>query len=387
MKAKAEVTICSNCSKDISTEKALATSNTRVIEVISEVSEPDVIGIEQEKKSCPYCGEEVTAKSELALPKSDIGLNATPLICYLWVSLCVPFTKLEKYLKDFFFFKISTTDLSKHVIRVSIILDEVYKEILNDVLIGCTLYADETGWRIKGINWWLWVFGTEESAYFLIDESRGGDVVRRVLGEVFLGVLVVDGWSAYMSIICEQQSCMAHLLRKIRKFHAKFPVLKEISRFYIKFRRIIKDGERLQGLRNDLGEEVFFRRLNRLENRLEALLKWPNPDEILQEIIKKVIRQQPRILTFVSHPGVKSHNNFAEYLIRIGILKRKISGGSKSEEGAKAYAVLLSIYTTCKLRKISFLSFLRVSLKHYIRTGKPLLLKEYAETEAIKKAA
>jgi hypothetical protein len=44
-----------------------------------------------------------------------------------------------------------------------------------------------------------------------------------------------------------------------------------------------------------LGEKVFQRRLNRLKKRLEKLVNWPDPDDILQGIIKKVKRQQPRI--------------------------------------------------------------------------------------------
>ena len=386
-KVKEKVKNCPNCAKDLSTKPALKDSNTRIIEDISEMSMPEVIEAEQEKVYCCDCQQVVTAKSELALPKSDIGLNATTLICYLWVSLGIPFTRLSKYLKDFFCFDISTSGLSRHVIRVSKIFEEVYTEILEDVQMGSILFADETGWRVKGLLWWLWVFGTEESAYFSIDKSRGGDVVLRILGEIFPGVLVVDGWGAYSSIISEQQSCMAHLLRKIRKFNAKFPELKDIARFYVKFRRIIRDGERLQASRKEFGEEKHLRRFSILENRLEELLKWPNPDNVLQTVIDKVRRQQSRILTFVCHPGVPCHNNFAEYLIRIGVLKRKISGGSKSEEGAKAYAVLLSIYTTCKLRKIPFLSYLKKSLIHYIRTGKPLLLKEFSDVEVVKKAA
>jgi hypothetical protein len=118
--------------------------------------------------------------------------------------------------------------------------------------------------------------------------------------------------------------------------------------------------------------------LKRLQERLEALVNWPNPNEILEEIIKKVKRQQPRILTFVEHPGVPNHNNYAEYLIRIGVLKRKISGGSVSVEGANAYAILLSIYTTCRLRGISFPRYLKASLKHHIRTGKPLSIAAYS---------
>jgi len=133
-----------------------------------------------------------------------------------------------------------------------------------------------------------------------------------------------------------------------------------------------------RGVVKKLGEVVFQRRLKRLHNRLEDLVNWPNPDEVLAEIIKKVKRQQPRMLTFVEHPGVPNHNNYAEYLIRIGVLKRKVSGGSVSAEGAHAYAILLSIYTTCRLRGISFHRYLKESLKHHIRTGKPLPIEAYA---------
>jgi hypothetical protein len=80
-------------------------------------------------------------------------------------------------------------------------------------------------------------------------------------------------------------------------------------------------------------------------------------------------------------------NNYGEYLIRLGVLKRKISGGSLCSEGAEAYAILLSIYVTCKLRGISFPKFMKESLMHYIRTGKPMSLKAYDYSRNLAKAA
>ena len=376
---EATVDRCNLCGKDLTGQDPLESSNERIIEDIPDIVErPEVIKIEQEKKYCPDCKEVITAKSELALPKADMGLNTTILICYLWVALCLPFTKIKDYLKTFFGKDISTSGLSRHVIRVSKIMNAVYDEILGDINNAVTLHADETGWRVRGKNWWLWVFGTQDSAYFTVDKSRGSCVVRRVLGEIFFGLLVVDGWNAYLQLICEQQSCMAHLLRKIRKFRDAFPSLSSIVKFYVKLRRILRDGERLQTDREKLGEKVFQRRLKRLEKRLDDLLNWPNPNDILQEIIKKVKRQQPRILTFVEHPGAPCHNNYGEFLIRIGVLKRKISGGSVSAEGANAYAILLTIYVTCRLRGISFPKYMKESLRHYIRTGKPMLLDTYS---------
>ena len=388
----ATVDTCDLCGKDLSAQAPLESTNERIIEDIVEPPEQTLVTlVSQEKKYCADCQEVITAKSDLALPGADIGINATVLVCYLWVALCLPYTKIKEYLAAFYKLPVSTSGLSRHVIRVAGIMKDVYDEILNGVKNGAILHADETGWRVRGRNWWLWVFGTQDTAYFTVDKTRGSSIVRRVLGEIFIGVLVVDGWNAYLYLLCEQQSCLSHLLRKVRKFRDVFPHLADIVKFYLKFRRIIRDGERLQQNRDQLGELVFQRRLKRLKQRLADLLQWPNPDNILEEIIKKVKRQQPRILTFVEHPDVPFHNNYAEYLIRIGVLKRKISGGSVSAECAQAYAILLSIYTTCKLRGISFPQFLKQSLKHYIKTGKPQSLKSYQDATVVvpevKKAA
>ena len=374
----ASVEQCSNCGTDLSQSPVLESSTSRIIEDIVDLPlEVEVIEVLQEKKYCSTCQRVTTASSDLALSKADKGLNTTIHLIYLWVSSCLPFTRIAAYFQDIFSQEISTSGLCAQVQRVAKIMEDVYAEILEDIKGSGILHADETGWRVAGKNWWLWVFGTTDSAIYTIDKSRGKDVIRRILGEIFLGVLVVDGWKSYLSLICEQQSCMAHLLRKIRKLYAAFPKLRSVAKFYLKFRRILKDGERLQAKRAKLGEELFERRLQKLHLRLEDLVKWRNPNDLLALIIKKVKNQQARILTFVKHPGVPCHNNFGEYLIRIGVLKRKVSFGSKSPEGAEAYAVLLSIYTTCKLRKISFLDFIKRSLKHYTQTGKPLLIKQY----------
>jgi hypothetical protein len=84
--------------------------------------------------------------------------------------------------------------------------------------------------------------------------------------------------------------------------------------------------------------------------------------------------------------GVPNHNNYGEYIIKKGILKRKVSGGSMSKEGVTAYAILQSIAQTCHLRRLSFVGYLTACLLHYIRTEKLLLLSEY-EMQIINKQA
>ena len=92
-------------------------------------------------------------------------------------------------------------------------------------------------------------------------------------------------------------------------------------------------------------------------------------------------------LTFVLYEDAESHNNYAEGIIRKGVVKRKISGGSTSLEGAKAYGIILSVVQTCYLRKLSVCGFLKSSLIQYIRTGAPMLLSQYEMKKQSKKEA
>jgi transposase len=371
---------CPNCQEDL-TEQSVIDNPSRIVEDIPEIPEKTIIAKEvQERKWCSTCVKVVSSVSEAALPQSDIGLRSLCLVAYLWVVSAISMPGIVAFLNSFFRLRLSTSGVSKMMIRLAEILLPVYDEILEDVKGGTIIFADETGWRVKGVLWWLWIFANKNAAYYWPDKQRGSPVVAKILGATFSGVLVTDAWYAYMQIICEKQTCMAHILRKIRKFRDAYPQYYSILIFYRKLRRILTDGEKLQSTRKEIGEEIFLRRLGLLKIRLNELLSWKNPNAILKDIIAKVNRQKKYILTFVEHEGVPNHNNYGEYIIKKGILKRKVSGGSMSAEGVRAYAVLQSIAQTCHLRKLSFIGFLRASLVNYIRVGTPLLLSQYEKS-------
>ena len=377
---------CPCCDKDLSGKEGRMDRG-RIVEDIPPPAEKTTVYKEVTvSKWCEHCRKMVSSTSEIALPGSDIGLNTLIEMAYLWVMCALSFPKVRDYFIAFKTLTISTAGISRKMIRLSILLQPVYAEILNDVKQGTKIWADETGWRVKGKLWWLWIFANERSAYYWADKTRGGPVVERILGEIFFGILIVDGWHAYTKIICDRQTCMAHIFRKIRAFIDAYPQYRSIMTFYLKLRQVIKDGEKLQAARGELSELVFHRRLKVLDQRLDALLKWKNPNDTLKEVIKKVYRQKEHILTFIKHNDAPHHNNYGEYIIKKGVVKRKMSGGSMSAEGARAYACIQSIAMTCQLRKISFHRFLKASLVCYIRTGKPMLLAEYEsklKTESI----
>lgn len=381
---------CPNCDTDLTAQPPVDVK-TRIIEDIEPPAEKTVVTEESsDRKWCPTCRKIVSAKSELALPGSDIGLHAAVRMVYLWVVTALSLPNIEAYLSRFMRLGMSTSGISRLMVRIAAILSPVAEEIRKDIQNGFLLWADETGWRVRGLTWWLWAFANETSAYYYAAPSRGSPVVTLILGQVFAGVLITDAWAAYNAVVCLfRQTCMAHVFRKIRRLVQDNPNARSILRFYVLLKRILRDGERHRQ-RAELGnidEDALLRAHKRLEARLDQLLAWRNPNPILAKIIASLKRQRSRILAFVLLPGCPSHNNYGEYIIRKGVLKRKISGGSMSAKGAHAYAILISIAQTCHLRKLSFPDFLLTSLRHYCRTGTPMLLSQYAALTAKTKAA
>ena len=51
------------------------------------------------------------------------------------------------------------------------------------------------------------------------------------------------------------------------------------------------------------------------------------------------------------HPEIPLHNNCAEIAVREGVIKRKISYGTRSDLGKLAWEYMLSIMDTCRKLK------------------------------------
>ena len=63
---------------------------------------------------------------------------------------------------------------------------------------------------------------TEKIICFLIDKSRGSEVIKNILGEDFSGIISSDFYSAYNCFKqAIQQKCNVHLLRKIREIESR----------------------------------------------------------------------------------------------------------------------------------------------------------------------
>lgn len=96
----------------------------------------------------------------------------------------------------------------------------LYKEIRKALRTRKMAQGDETGWKVNGVQHWLWAFSSGAEALFVADRWRGHQVPLWALGKHFPGVLVRDGWAAYNAVECPQQQCLAHINRDLQKREA-----------------------------------------------------------------------------------------------------------------------------------------------------------------------
>lgn len=75
------------------------------------------------------------------------------------------------------------------------------------------------------------------------------------------------------------------------------------------------------------------------------------------------IKHKDKILTFMNYRDVPPDNNSSEQAIRQSKVKMKVSGGFRSEQGARTYAILLSIIETCKKQHMNILQAIQDILR------------------------
>lgn len=275
---------------------------------------------------CHHCHEHVVAPHAAEeVPHGHLGPMALAVMVLLKYHYVLPGNKIKAILKDLCGLSVSEGGIAQALQRLGRFLQVEADVILKQVRAAAVKHADETGWKINGVNHWLWAFVDAMWAYYKIDRSRGSKVAKEVLGNPVSGALVSDFYSAYGLLEGDQQKCLVHLRREMRECRAKGPPGgdPEFEKPYKVLKRILDDADRLAQGRKKLAALVYKRRVRRLKNRLIdfACVSFANPD--WQRLSKRLLVHQKEIFMFLDKPGVPSHNNTAERAIRPHVIIRK----------------------------------------------------------------
>lgn len=341
-------------------------TNKHIVEDIPsiECTKTEVTCYEIEEQWCSHCKKRVRAKPVGVISKSRLGIN---LLIYVLIQKygsksswgSIVFTLLH-----YFNVKISEGALVNMMHRAREWLGPYYDRILEEIRKSPVKHADETQWRIDGMNYWLWGFFIEQAAYYVVEESRGKGVAEENLKYSHPeDVLVRDDYGAYKNLPMKHQSCWAHLLTKSKELSSLPEASSEINELYKTLQKMFVEIDNIiQKPFNKYEREKHYDLYSiKLQHIINAAFKYDDT----RSLQTRINNQYTNLLTALLYTNVPLTNNLAERCIRPFVIARKMSGGSRSWDGAKTQAVNMSVFQTIKMKEKPLIP----TLKKYLLSG------------------
>ena len=186
--------------------------------VIQQVDINDVPLVIQEHRGhpgwCSHCQKVYEAPLPIGIERGGlVGPRLTTVIAYLKGVCHASFSTVRKFVRDVLRLTISRGQLANIIAKVSQALEQPYQELLENLPDQKWLNLDETGHKQNRLRQWTWCFRASLYTLFKIDPTRSADVLIKVLGAEFDGVLGCDYFSSYRRYLREfdvsLQFCLA----------------------------------------------------------------------------------------------------------------------------------------------------------------------------------
>ncbi len=105
-----------------------------------------------------------------------------------------------------------------------------------------------------------------------------------------------------------------------------------------------------------------------LAARFDEICRTKTCFQTLNQALKRLANNKAELLLVLDRPDIPLHNNLSERDIREYVIKRKISGSTRSDEGRRCRDTFTSLKKTCKKQGIAFWEYLldRVTQKNAI---------------------
>jgi hypothetical protein len=318
----------------------------RIVEDIEPVRPTIVTRYEIERGWCPDCRTYQENPVTTALPRYRLGLHLMLFVVYQKVALGLSYGKIRWELATYFNLSVSRKTLQAIVAEVAHLFGPAYKRLITLMREQTALHVDETGWRVNGHNHWLWIFVNDVVTLYVLSRSRGSKVPKALLGDEFEGVIISDFFSAYGPLDHQKAKCWAHLLRDSQALtRGQPPPDNERARFHRNLHTLFLEmGLALEEATTD--ETARQQLYQEMRTRLLALAQqdWQDPD--CHRLARRIEKHLEELLLWLHYPDVTPDNNEAERELRPAVITRKTSFGSRSRQGAHAFAVLLSLTRT-----------------------------------------
>jgi len=312
---------------------------------------PDVTRVQLFGGRCACCGERATAAAPAGLePGSPFGQSVAALVVYLHYTHAIGMERLVTVMDEIFGLSISEGAISNILARAREPLLTATAAIEKVVLASPVVCSDETSVRVKGKNWWEWIFVGRRAALHVIKPSRGKAVVEAVFGAIRPEVWVSDMLGSQRGHAEEWQVCLAHLLRD-----ATYAIEDGDTAFSAPFKRLLLRSIAIGRRRETLKDATLKQYHYGLDRRLDRIIKAVPVGEAGRKLHKRMLANRGHLFVFMTNREVPYTNNISERHLRPSVIFRKVTNGFRCEWGAETYAAFRSVVSTAKANRASVL--------------------------------
>ena len=316
---------------------------------------------------CAGCGKAHAGVLPTGVPKGQLGPRALSLVGVLGTRYHLTQRKIRNLLDQLMGLSFSVGAISQAHGKVATALKVPVAEAAASLGKAEALWMDETHYPREGIGNWVWAAVQPLLAVFAIYPSRARYVILDFIGEKCAAVVTTDRYAGYAFIDAEhRQICWAHLLRDLNRIGQREGVAGQIGRKllglgFVMFRW--REKGQLAG-----------RKLDGLKRRVRQALERGAQQGQCSRTAKtcaNILRLWPALWTFTTNPALAPTNNAAEQALRSLVLKRKISGPTRSLRGDHFLSRGFTAHETCLRQGVDLWKFMHEAVAASIANTLP----------------
>lgn len=300
------------------------------------------------------------------------GPRITSLAVYLKAKLHGSYSGIRDFFQDVVGVKVSRGYVAKLLRKASDAFAKPYGELIELLPTQAHLNADETGHKENGQRYWIWCFRAASFVLFSIDPSRGTEVLLRVLGKDFKGILGCDYYAAYRKYARQcsvlVQFCLAHLIRDV-KYLCEFPD-PQVQRYGNKLLDALKVLFWTLHRKDQLSARAFDSELAAAHDQIwmAAFPRSTGPfHRLICNMAERFNKHGEAYFQFITTPSIDPTNNVAEQAMRFIVIDRRITQGTRSVRGRKICERLWTVMATCALHKRSPFQWIYQAITAYFK--------------------
>lgn len=345
---------CTNCDSPL-TEKTIEIRH-RFVTSLKLICKTETTRYDIHRIRCKKCGKIIEKNVPNALPNCPFDLNIMLLIMYLKLGLRLSCSKVCEYFFTLHGLKICPATVTNTLKRLSTEFGDYYAHLEKIVKLAKVKHTDSTSWRIKGSNYFLWVFIAYGVVLYKIRKRNNGKSAITVFGTKQKGnILVIDRHSALRALARKAkfilQYCWSHILSDSKILAKNFGA--EGKYVHRKLKEIYESAK-------GLNHKGTLEQVEQLKGEIFQLTQRHYTHSTVRKFVNNLFYRDINCLfVFVTNSDVDGTNNISERELRELVIQRLITHGSGSPRGARAMAILISVIQTLKLNKKNVLQSLK----------------------------